>query len=697
MLIVAVAAISVVANAQTAFYSNSNISLPGLHRGTPSICDINNDGYPDLYIPGETYVGDICKTWSMPVWSVIGAVGINNGNGTFSFSMSYNKQSEVEQEVDEESVTFPAGMIMNEDGSYTFSGHGLPPATYTCVRWIDIDNDGNMDFMVMGEGSDDWQPTSETNANRYVLLYRNGGADNDYTFSVVNESGLLQMSNERSGNNAGKSSITVGDYDNDGYKDVAIQGYYNYMDGEESIGGRVSALFHNNGDGTFSEKNVFNPLPYDQCVSPDGIYETSLDDEDNVTHSPTYKIKPMTHGAIMFGDLNNDGWLDIVITGYGDGDNADGCFYVYTNNGDGTFDQLDTSEKPFVPLYEADLAMADVNGDGWLDIISYGSRQGGDNDLGKVADIYLNQADGEFNFDQLTSNNGNGLLGSSESQLTILDINHDGYFDVIASGWFSSISDWGAAICLGSATGEFVSTAQNSETGLSHMDSGGYTLGNLLGDNDLNLVSEIYDGNTGNTTVTLFTDSYSEDAEAPDAPQNVTAVIDDDGTITVTWDNADPALTYNVYVKNTDTGWLSMVLPASIETGHLKTIQDMQVAIHGDEEKLSYSISGLDPEASYEVGVQSVNPDATTSAFTKVSGLTNGIRGLATKDQSKLEVTTVNGGIYVSGSEQLGVTVYNISGATIAAGETNKVIPVSSNNRVVVVKSGSKVTKVVMP
>lgn len=690
-LVAAAACMCAVGSAQ--IYTNSGVSLPGLHRGVPSVCDINNDGWPDLYIPGETYITDMSRTWLMPIWSVIGAVGINNGDGTFSFSMSYNRQAPLEQDLDEETVEFPAGMTENDDGSWTFNGHGLPPADYTCARWIDIDNDGNMDFMVMGEGADDWQPTSDTNANRYVLLYRNGGPDTGYTFSVVNDSGLLQMSNERSGNNAGKSSISVGDYDNDGYKDVVIQGYYNYMDGDESIGGRVTALFKNNGDGTFSQADVFNPLPYEECESPDGIYSTDIDDEDNVSHTPTYKIKPMTHGAVMFGDLNNDGWLDIVVTGYGDGDDADGCFYVYKNNGDGTFNQLDTSDKPFVPLYEADLAMADINGDGWLDIVSYGSRRGGDGELGKVGDIYLNTGDGNFNFDQLTTNAGNGLLASSESQLAVLDINHDGYYDVVASGWFSAISDWGAAICYGTSTGEFNSTADNGETGLFHMDSGGFTFGNLLDTKALNLVTEVYDGGT---TTTLFNDADYADAETPEAPTGVAAELGDDGTLTVTWDNADPSLTYNVYVKNTDTGWISMVLPASIETGHLKTIQDMQVAIRGDVDMLSYSITGLDAEGTYEVGVQTVNPDATTSEFTKAYDATNGIKGVKSKGGTELDVSVVNGGVYVSSNEQLEVNVYNISGSTIATGQTNKMIPVSGN-KVVLVKSGNIVKKVVMP
>lgn len=52
------------------------------------------------------------------------------------------------------------------------------------------------------------------------------------------------------------------------------------------------------------------------------------------------------------------------------------------------------------------------------------------------------------------------------------------------------------------------------------------------------------------------------------------------GMLTVTWDDATDdvtpaeALFYNVYVKNNNTGKISMIIPANPETGRLKVITD---------------------------------------------------------------------------------------------------------------------------
>ena len=56
---------------------------------------------------------------------------------------------------------------------------------------------------------------------------------------------------------------------------------------------------------------------------------------------------PQCAGSISFGDFNNDGWPDIVSTGWGDGNeelgiNGGGQVHFYRNMKDGTFQLADT-------------------------------------------------------------------------------------------------------------------------------------------------------------------------------------------------------------------------------------------------------------------------------------------------------------------------------------------------------------------
>jgi hypothetical protein len=145
--------------------------------------------------------------------------------------------------------------------------------------------------------------------------------------------------------------VAVGDYDNDGYPDLYVTGY-----------GRA-ILYRNNGDGTFTDVTA------KAGVADEGAWSTS---------------------AGWF-DFDKDGWLDLVVTNYLDwspqnnlwcGERAPGyrsyCnpnnyrgqkTRLYRNNHDGTF--TDVSDKSGVGLPESKgmgVVLADFNHDGWPDI-----------------------------------------------------------------------------------------------------------------------------------------------------------------------------------------------------------------------------------------------------------------------------------------------------------------------------------------
>ena len=201
--------------------------------------------------------------------------------------------------------------------------------------------------------------------------------------------------------------VAVGDFDNDGYPDLFVTGY-----------GRA-ILYHNNKDGTFTD------LTAKAGVADEGEWSTS---------------------AGWF-DYDKDGWLDLVVTNYIDwtpknnlwcGERTPGyrsyCnpgnykgqkTKLFHNNHDGTF--TDVSEKSGVGIPESKgmgVVLADFNNDGWPDIAIA-------NDTWPNF-LFLNNHDGTFKDVSLIS----GLAASEDGRyeagmgIDAEDVDGDGLPDV---------------------------------------------------------------------------------------------------------------------------------------------------------------------------------------------------------------------------------------------------------------------------
>ena len=135
---------------------------------------------------------------------------------------------------------------------------------------FDYNNDGKLDiFFTNGANIDTLQKDSPKYSNR---LFENDGTG--HFEDVTAKAGLAGTGYD--------TGVAIGDYDNDGYEDIFVGGVHR------------NTLYHNNGDGTFTDVTAKAGLP----TKPDPQF------------GPLWSVG----GAWV--DVNNDGFLDLLIVNY---------------------------------------------------------------------------------------------------------------------------------------------------------------------------------------------------------------------------------------------------------------------------------------------------------------------------------------------------------------------------------------------
>ena len=228
--------------------------------------------------------------------------------------------------------------------------------------WGDYDNDGDEDIVAVGT----YQPH---------VLYRNNG--NGTFTNVADQAGIADP-------RGGWGSLFA-DYDNDGFLDL-------YITRGGWSGAAENTLYHNNGDGTFTD----------------------------VTHTAGV-ADPQSSFCAAWADYDNDGYLDLYIA---DGVIGDGAANVlYRNNGDGTFTNIAESAGVANTGNSLGTAWGDYDKDGYIDlhVVNFGQSNV----------LYRNNGDGTFT--DVTSIAGMTLPVTDAFVTFFLDVDNDADLDIFIS------------------------------------------------------------------------------------------------------------------------------------------------------------------------------------------------------------------------------------------------------------------------
>jgi hypothetical protein len=398
-----------------------------------AIFDYDNDGWPDIFVVNGTTLEPLAGR-KQPTNHLYH----NNRDGTFT------------------DVTEKAGL------AHSGWGQGV------CVG--DYDNDGNEDLYVTYYGKN--------------VLYHNNG---DGRFADVSEKAHV------AGKNAWSTGCAFVDYDRDGKLDLFVATYVDFdlktaptpgerpsciwkgvpvMCGPRGLPWDTNMLYHNNGDGTFSD--VTTKAKIDQTNGHYGFSVSTVDyDEDgwpdiyvacdstpsilyHNNHDGTFADTAVVAGAAFnedgkeqagmgstVGDFNGDGHLDIFKTNF-----SDDTATLYRNNGDGTFD--DVTFAAGLGLYTKYLGWGtmffDVDNDGWPDLLLVNGhvypevdKQHLGSDYQEPRILYHNKRNGTF--EDISARAGPAIaIAKSGRGLAIGDLWNDGRISAVINNMNGPLS-----------------------------------------------------------------------------------------------------------------------------------------------------------------------------------------------------------------------------------------------------------------
>ena len=290
-----------------------------------------------------------------------------------------------------------------------------------------------------------------------------------------------------------QAAMVWGDYDGDGDYDLAISGenrsgeaqslLYENVNGDLTVRSDAGLISLRNGDLAWGDYD--NDGDLDLLLTGEDIFENRYarlyaTEKTGTDYAFTWvgQFPDRSKSAASWGDYDNDGDLDLALMGQSD-DIVDGRQQSYTeifvNDGDGGFA---VAEQELIGLNGGDLAWGDFDNDEDLDLAITGSSSDGSRQLR----VYRNDSGQLIDADL-------GLAGLESSALAWGDFNGDGYLDLAAGG----IGDGGVStvIYVNDGAGRLELLA---DAGLQGTRTGDLTWADYDNDRDLDLIVAGSDG-----------------------------------------------------------------------------------------------------------------------------------------------------------------------------------------------------------
>ncbi len=495
------------ATAPAQSFTPVSTGITDAHHGASTWGDYDNDDDLDVLVTGEmsSYApfADIYQNTS-GVFSALGAgIGaVSGGNGVSGSAWGdFDNDGDLDVIVTGQVAPGVQTTLYRNNGG-TFSAVTVSPSALlhvhsSAVAWGDYDNDGDLDLFIAGY-----------NGIAYMTLYRNDGASGGgWNFTDVTPPSFTPT--------LGAGSAAWGDYDNDGDMDLAVNGFRSIMVDPQTV------IYRNDG-GSLVQSGINN-------LAKGGM------------------------GTVTWGDLNNDGWLDLVVTG----NNASAFqggpsqFRVYRNNQNGTF----TQSAAFNGIGKSSVTLGDYNNDGKLDMVVSGI------DASNIPFMLAYKGNGNATF-TLDPNPGLPVFpteGYYEGQVSFGDYDNDGRLDRISTG-------------RRIANTPVYTRVYHNTTGATP--------------NSLPTAPTVLNATASSTSI-VFSWNQGSDAETPTA-----------------------ALNYNIVVTNQTTGTTVMAPMANTSNGYRKVVQ-----LGNTNHNTYWVITGLTPGQDYSFCVQTIDHQFGASPF----------------------------------------------------------------------------------
>ncbi len=464
------------------FTLDTSSVFDGVRYSAVAFDDIDGDGDKDIVLTGEKSnsenIAKLYRNDGTGKFSEIpdaGLVGVENSSVDFA-DVDGDEDKDLLLSGRDIEGNFVTKLYLNDGtGAFTESLENTFPQVQGQVIFADFDNDLDMDCLLAGyDGTDQLLKFFENDGTgkfsevvhpnvvtptgpRVALTHLNNdafidlvalGTSGESSVYLNDGAGVFQTAIDFPLSSVTRGSFRVGDVDGDTDMDLVVY---------DDIGGKEKTrAFLNDGSGNFADGVDVGLAGWDQFV----LGHIDDDDDLDVILGPTFYLNDgagsfeewkdspfmgMYGASSAMADVDGDSDLDIMVMGKGPYGNVSTALYL--NDGSGHYEGK--PDHGVESLYGGTLDFADVDGDKDQDVYVTGRKSSG----GYYAEVYLNDGAGNF-----TLKAGNSFIRAMYSSVDFADVDGDEDLDLFVAGVVSGTPTSG--LYINDGTGLFSKSSQ---------------------------------------------------------------------------------------------------------------------------------------------------------------------------------------------------------------------------------------------